>query len=82
MTRMLTCRQVVAVLMDYVDGTLPAGTTRGVEAHLDICKPCRDFVAAYRVTPAVVRRATEPTTTAAAMRRLCRSAFRRQRPRS
>jgi anti-sigma factor RsiW len=82
MTRMLTCRQVIAVLMEYVDGTLPAPKTRDVEAHLEICKPCRDFVAAYRVTPAVVRRATEPRTTAAAMRRLCGSVFRRQRPRS
>ena len=82
MIRILTCRQVVAVLMDYVDGALPASTARGAEDHLATCKPCRDFAAAYRATPRIVRRATEPRTTTAAMRRLCQSALRRPRARS
>ena len=43
MIRTLTCRQVIAVLMDYVDGTLAASTRRGVEHHLKTCAPCRDF---------------------------------------
>ena len=43
MIRTLTCRQVIAVLMDYVDGTLAASTRRGVEDHLKTCAPCRDF---------------------------------------
>ena len=43
MIRTLTCRQVIAVLMDYVDGTLAASTRRGVEDHLKACAPCRDF---------------------------------------
>ena len=58
MIRTLTCRLVVAVLMDYVDGTLAASTRRGVEDHLKTCAPCRDFERAYRATPGVVRRAT------------------------
>ena len=58
MMRTLTCRQVIAVLMDYVDGTLAASTRRGVEDHLKTCAPCRDFERAYRATPGVVRRAT------------------------
>ena len=58
MMRTLTCRQVIAVLMDYVDGALAASTRRGVEDHLKTCAPCRDFERAYRATPGVVRRAT------------------------
>ena len=60
MMRTLTCRLVIAVLMDYVDGTLAASTRRGVEDHLKTCAPCRDFERAYRATPGVVRRATGP----------------------
>ena len=62
MIRTLTCRQVIAVLMDYVDGTLAASTRRGVEDHLKTCAPCRDFERAYRATPGVVRRATGAAT--------------------
>ncbi len=62
MIRTLTCRQVIAVLMDYVDGTLAASTRRGVEDHLKTCAPCRDFERAYRATPGVVRRSTGAAT--------------------
>ena len=73
MIRTLTCRQVIAVLMDYVDGTLAASTRRGVEDHLRTCAPCRDFERAYRATPGVVRRATGAATR---RRRACGSSAR------
>jgi len=82
MIRTLTCRQVIAVLMDYVDSTLAASTRRGVEDHLTTCAPCRDFERGYRATPAVVRRATGARPSKASLRQLCARALKRQPPRS
>ena len=82
MIRTLTCRRVIAALMDYVDGTLAASTRRGVEDHLKTCAPCRDFERGYRATPGVVRRATGPRRAEASLRQLCARAIRRRRPRS
>ena len=77
MMRTLTCRQVIAVLMDYVDGALAASTRRGVEDHLKTCAPCRDFERAYRATPGVVRRSTGPRRAATSLRQLCARALKR-----
>ena len=82
MIRTLTCRQVIAMLMDYVDGTLAAPTRRGVEDHVKTCAPCRDFERAYRATPGVVRRATEPRRSEASLRQLCARVLERRPGRS
>ena len=83
MIRTLTCRQVIAVLMDYVDGTLAASTRRGVEDHLKACAPCRDFERAYRATPGVVRRATSTRPSKeSSLRQLCARALKRRPRRS
>ena len=82
MIRTLTCRQVIAVLMDYVDGTLAAPTRRSVEDHVKTCAPCRDFERAYRATPGVVRRATGPRRAESSLRLLCAQALKRLPPRS
>ena len=82
MMRTLTCRQVIAVLMDYVDGTLAGSTRRGVEDHLKTCAPCRDFERGYRATPGVVRRATSARPSKASLRQLCARALKRLPPRS
>ena len=93
MIRTLTCRQVIAALMDYVDDRLAASTRRdvephwttrrGVEDHLKTCAPCRDFEGAYRATPGVVRRATSTRPSKeSSLRQLCARALKRQPPRS
>ena len=79
MIRTLSCRQVIAVLMDYVDGRLTASTRHGVEHHLVICAPCRDFERTYRATPGVVRRATSARPSKASLRQLCARALKRPR---
>ena len=82
MIRTLTCRMVVAALMEYLDGTLTASTRRSVEEHLRTCAPCRDFERAYRATPGVVRRATGARQAGSSLRQLCARALERRRPRS
>ena len=83
MIRTLTCRLVIAALLDFVDDRLAASTRRDVEHHLKTCAPCRDFEGAYRATPGVVRRATSTRPSKeSSLRQLCARALKRQPPRS
>lgn len=58
MNRAMTCRQTVAHLLDYVEDVLGPNERRSLEAHLDECPRCVEFVESYRATPGIVRRAT------------------------
>ena len=52
----LRCTEIVELLADYIDGSLPAETATSLEAHLEGCAPCIAFVNTYRGTVNVVRR--------------------------
>lgn len=43
----VACRQVLAVLSDYVDGELASEEVRRVEAHLRGCDQCERFGGAF-----------------------------------
>jgi anti-sigma factor RsiW len=62
--RTLTCRATVAHLIDYIEGPLPPARRRALERHLRMCPRCVEFIAAYRRTPVIVRRATRTRLTA------------------
>lgn len=47
---LLTCRQLIDFLDDYVEGTQPPDVRAAFEAHLGVCKACRDYLATYRDT--------------------------------
>jgi anti-sigma factor RsiW len=51
--RMLTCREVIARLADYVDAALDMLTRARVSAHLWICAECRAYLATYERTIAL-----------------------------
>jgi anti-sigma factor RsiW len=53
------CASGVDLLMDYLEGGLPAATVASIEAHVSGCDRCQAFVASYRATPGVVRDATD-----------------------
>jgi len=46
----VTCREVIDVLDDYVDGTMPPDVAAELERHLADCAPCRAYLATYRKT--------------------------------
>ena len=50
MTEHLPCIAVVELLTDYLEGALDPATVERVEAHLDICPPCVDFLEQLRST--------------------------------
>jgi anti-sigma factor RsiW len=49
----VTCRELIAVLDDYLDGTLPGDMRAELESHLAGCEPCRAYLATYRKTRAL-----------------------------
>ncbi len=53
------CREAVAMLSSYLDGTLSPADTQRLEAHLADCPNCGEYVEQLRATIAAVG-AVEP----------------------
>lgn len=54
-----TCRSGVEVLVDYLEGQLPAAVVTTLEGHVAGCQKCQAFLASYHATPWIIRDATE-----------------------
>ncbi len=62
---MMTCREVVDFLMDYLSGSLAAAERREFERHLEACPPCVSFLKTYERTVALGKEAfSEPDSSA------------------
>lgn len=48
MPLMMTCGEVEAVLLDYLEGHLSGYALAKFEFHIKVCQECRDYLAAYR----------------------------------
>lgn len=46
----MTCRELVEVLTDYLEGTLGREDRRRLEEHLEACPYCAEYVAQMRQT--------------------------------
>jgi len=60
MTRPITCRDGVRLLVDFTEGRLSATVRRDVEAHVAACPSYQGFVRSYCATPRILREATAP----------------------
>jgi anti-sigma factor RsiW len=54
----ITCASGVELLMEYLEGVLPAELRSAVDAHVAGCPRCVAFIASYRETPRILREAT------------------------
>ena len=45
---MMTCREIIDVLADYLDAALTPAVLERLEAHLRDCAPCRAYLATYK----------------------------------
>jgi anti-sigma factor RsiW len=54
MSASMTCRDAIALLLEYLEATLDDDIVRQLEAHLAECEPCRAYLATYRRTVGVV----------------------------
>jgi len=43
----MTCRELIEVLAEYLEQSLPADVAASLERHLDDCAPCRAYLATY-----------------------------------
>ena len=51
---LITCRQLVELVTDYVEGTLPDAARARVDAHLASCDGCGAYLEQMRMTLRVV----------------------------
>ena len=51
----LSCREIVELVTDYLEGDLDADTTTALEEHLDLCPGCARYVEQIRETVATLR---------------------------
>lgn len=80
---LLTCRQLIDFLDDYVEGTQPADVRASFEAHLGVCKSCRDYLATYRDTIRMASSTADAdATTSGAPADLVRAILKARQPRS
>lgn len=56
---MHTCKDAIELLRAYLDGELPDPDRAALEEHLGGCAPCVDFVATYRQTPDLCKKALQ-----------------------
>jgi anti-sigma factor RsiW len=47
---MLTCREIVQLMTEYLEGTMPTEERLRFERHVAICPACRGFLAQMRET--------------------------------
>ena len=53
-TRVLSCREIVELVTDYLDGELDADTTTALQVHLELCPGCDRYVEQIRETVATL----------------------------
>ena len=53
MDRDLTCRELVELVTDYLDGALPDAERRRFETHMAACEGCDRYVEQIRTTVAL-----------------------------
>jgi anti-sigma factor RsiW len=58
--RLLTCEELIDFLAAYLDGELPADARARFERHLSLCPPCVDYLAGYRESVRLGKRAYAP----------------------
>ena len=55
----IACVSGVQLLMDYLEGVLPADVRATLESHVAGCQRCLAFIESYRATPRLLRDATD-----------------------
>lgn len=68
--RTVVCREAVEMVTDYLEGALPAGARRRLDAHLADCPHCTEYFAQIRRTIDAVGRVEPADLSPAAMTEL------------
>ncbi len=63
----MNCRELHAVLYEFVDGELAAETKLVIEQHVATCPHCGAYIETYRATVTMTRNLPKPKTVPASM---------------
>jgi anti-sigma factor RsiW len=74
----LACKELVEIITDYLEGTLPERDRARFDAHILTCPPCREYVAEMRTTLQLTGRLTVDSISSSARDELLR-AYRRMK---
>jgi anti-sigma factor RsiW len=77
-TTALACQELVEIVTDYLEGTLPEHDRARFDAHIMTCPGCREYVQQMRTTLRLAGRLTVDSISAGARDELLR-AFRRMK---
>lgn len=47
---MITCRELISFLIDYLEDTLPPGEKQRFDEHLSLCQSCVAYLRTYEIT--------------------------------
>ena len=72
----LSCRRLVELATDYLDGALPTAEEADLEAHLVICQGCRNYLQQMQRTIGLLGSLAESPAVAPAAREHLLAAFR------
>ena len=75
----LSCREIVELVTDYLEGDLDADTATALETHLELCPGCARYVEQIRETVATLGDVSSETLSTDAQAGLL-AAFREFRP--
>jgi anti-sigma factor RsiW len=57
----MTCRELVELVTDYLEGRLPDATRQQLEEHLEACDGCTAYIEQMRLTLLALGRIPEET---------------------
>jgi len=52
---MMSCKELVDLMADYLEGQLEPDAARDLDRHLADCPPCLNFLKTYRATTRLIR---------------------------
>jgi anti-sigma factor RsiW len=55
----LSCKDIVELVTEYLERSMPRERRLGFEEHVAICPPCRNYFGQFRQTIALGRRISE-----------------------
>ncbi len=58
----ISCAQAINFMQAYLDGELPQGQQEIFAAHLAICEDCRNYLASYKSSIALINQASSEST--------------------
>jgi len=52
---MMSCKELVDLMADYLEGQMEPDAARDLDRHLADCPPCLNFLKTYRATTRLIR---------------------------